>query len=530
MGANNSTNNSKRNVRCNSFELSDNEQQNSFNLKDVLFELQAFFPAKALEFTEIDRLIENSRPEDRNDDDEDIPLAIPLYSEPYVATVRQDMRCLEILKGLRSLMSNARTTDEVTNWDLLVKDGFKVQCYQSFVYALMRLIDLDPSDKINRDLSFNAGRTYICLLGLPGAKRCLIFDEDLVTLFFKLFSFNHQLTNNLGFSDYDDHYLEIQILQMLSECKTAFNVLCLSDQEDVLEKYIEALSSTLEHFMTSSRHSSHEIIMKCYDNLEALCLKPLPDKEIESIMYLIFCRTIDLHFVSQKRGSRFTNSAKHGESISDFFVFLLSNYSGKTKNVLLRFIKSLLSNPDHKFEREKFQKLLDVAVKYELALYFKVNESLVEYLETLSLAADHRQRLNGVEFCGKMLLIDSKPDSSMENATQQTPREASIIKILFEKVYDKHDTVKLKALTYLKAAIANGNEYSRKIFAALFQQKKDGDSAASMEVIGDEAEKFQNNLLSLLQSSPSTYIRKACLEILGKFSWHIDWCNGSEIT
>lgn len=509
------TNNSKRDARFNSFELSDNEQQNSFNLKNALFELQTLFPAKAEEFTEIDRLIENSRA-DRDDDDEGIPHAIPLYNEGFVAVVRKDMRCLEIMKGIRSLMSDTRRSEEVTNWDLLVKDGFKVQCYQSFIYTLMRLIDLDPSDKINRDLSFNAGRTYISLLGLPGAKRCLIFDEDLVSLFFKLFSFNHQLTNNLGFSDYDDHYLEIQILQMLSECKAAFNVLCLSDQEDVLEKYVEALAGTLEHFMSSSRHSSHEIIMKCYDNLEALCLKPLPDKEIENILYLIFCRTIELHFLTQKRASRFTNGAKHGESISDFFVYLLSNYSEKTKNVLLRFIKSLLSNPDHKFVREKFQKLLDVAVKYELALYIKVNESLISYLETLSLASDHRQRLNGVEFCGKMLLIDSSPDSNEENLTQQTPREAAVIKILFEKVYDKHDTVKLKALTYLKAAIANGNEHSKKIFSAVFQQKNVGDNPEIMAILGEEAEKFQSNLLSLLQSSPSTYIRKCCLEILGK--------------
>ena len=306
---------------------------------------------------------------------------------------------------------------------------------------------------------------------------------------------------------------------MLCECKNAFNVVSLSDQEDVMEKYIETLSSTLEHFMTSTKHSSNEIIMKCYENLEALCLKPLPDPEIEHIMYLIFCRTVDLHFIPQKRTKRLSGNAKHGEPITDFFVFLLSNYSEKTKKVLLKFIKSLLSNPEHKFEREKFQKLLDVAVKYELAIYWQTKESLVDYLEQLSLASDPRQRLNGVEFCGKMLLIDTNPDSSQQLGEPDNPREASIIKILFEKVYDKQDNIKLKALTALKTAIKDGNECSKKIFNVIFKPKVGEDSPGIAQVrqtLGVEVETFQTNLLSLLQMSPSTYIRKSSLDILGK--------------
>lgn len=484
----------------------------------MILELQAFFPSQSQEFTEIDKVIDDYK---QDADEEDFP-EIPLYKENFVMKARKDMRCLEALKNIRAYMEapTRRNNIEVTNWDHLVKDGFKVQCYHTFVYTLMKLIDIDAYDKINRDLAFNVGRTYTTLLGLPGAKRCLIWEAELVILYFKLFSFHRKLkspSKSSQFSDYDEHYLEIQIIQMLSECKNVFNIVCLSDQEEVLGKYVETISSTLENFLENGRQSSHEIIMKCYENLEALCLKPLPDKDIEEIMYLIFCRTVDLHFVAQKRGHRQSSKAKHGESISDFFLHLLSAYSDKTKHVLIKFIKSLLSNMDHKFDREKFQKLLDVAVKYELAIYWISGESLLDYLEKLVLAADHRQRLNGVEFCGKMLLIDSTPDPNQQPLRMDVPRETLIIKILFDRIYDKQDNIKLKTLTALKAAIINGNEYCKKIFSIIFKPNPTSDNPEIIDTLGEDAKIFETNLLSLLQTSPSTYIKKTCLEILGLF-------------
>lgn len=502
-----------RNNRFNSFDLSLSESSES-NLKNIIFELQTFFPSKSSELSEIDKLIDDFKETncEINDDDEDFTALSP-YKENFVKVARKDLRCLEILKSIRSLMNEVRNNVEVvTNWDTLVKSGFKVQSYQNFCFTLMRLLEVNQ-DKTSRDLAFNVGRTYFCLLGLPGAKRCLIFDADLVTTFFKLFSFNN---TNQSTSDYEDKFFEIQILQMLDECKNVFNIVCLSDQEEVLEKYVETLSKTLEKFLTTSRNSSYDIIMKCYDNLEALCLKPLPDKEIEQIMYLIFCRTADLHFINQKRNNRFTMLVKHGESISDFFLHLLTNYFDKTKNVLLKFIKSLLSNLDHKFDREKYQKLFDVAVKYELAIYWKCNESIFDYLQKLALASDHRQRLNCVEFCGKMLLTNTTPDPNQQSLRVEIPRETLIIKLLFEKVYDKQDNVKLKALNALKNAIIHGNEYCKKIFSIIFKQTLEDNNPEIVKVLGEEAVNFQTNLLSLLQTSTATYIRKACLEILGE--------------
>lgn len=304
---------------------------------------------------------------------------------------------------------------------------------------------------------------------------------------------------------------------MLNEYRNTFNVVSMSDQDSILHGYIETLSGTLEHFMTNNRNSSHDIIMRCYENLEALCLKPLPNKDIEKIMYVMFCRTVDLHFIAPKRNNRI--STKHGESIADFFIYLLAQYPDKIKNVLIKFVKSLLSNLDHKFERDKFQKLLDVAVKYELAVFFKSEESVIEYLEQLALASDYRQRLNGIEFAGRMLLVNTTPDPSNQPSRVEIPRETFVIKLLFEKVCDKHDVVKSKALMALKQAIINGNDYCKKIFGIIFNRKStnDNDNPEIVEILGEEAANFQDNLLSLLQmSGTGSALRKTCLEILGE--------------
>lgn len=419
-----------RSNQFNSCDLRDyHENDSKSNLTSLIFQLQRYFPSETKDFSEVDKMLEDYMIPDQSD----FPSDIHLYNETFVNNVRKDIKCLEIMKSLRSLMEDVKIKEE-ENWDRLVKKGFKVVEYHFFIYTLMKLIEISAQDKVNRDLSYTAGRTFIMLLALPGAKRCNVMNENLITAFFKLFR-----STPLGI--YDDHYFEIQIIQMLDECKNVFNVVCLSDQREVLEKYIEMLSWMLEHFIISLKYSTPEGIAKCFESLEALCLKPLPDKEVEEIMYQIFCSTVDLHFISQKR-CRILARSKYGETISDFFLYLLSTYSAKTKNMLTKFIKSLLSNCDHKFERENFQKLVDVAVKYELAIYLLSHEdSIVDYLEKLALASDHRQRLHGVEFCGKMLLLESASQQPFQN---DIPREAFIIKLLFEKINDKQDNVRLK--------------------------------------------------------------------------------------
>lgn len=123
-----------RNNRFNSFDLSLSEFRES-NLKNIIFELQTFFPSKPSEFSEIDRLIEDYKDANclenggENNEEEDLDLTILSPSrDKFVKTCVQDsQRCMEILKSIRSLMNEVKSdVENVTNWDTLVKSGFKV--------------------------------------------------------------------------------------------------------------------------------------------------------------------------------------------------------------------------------------------------------------------------------------------------------------------------------------------------------------------------------------------------------------------
>lgn len=152
----------RRTTRCDSFELSDSDQLTAMDLRSVIFELQTYFPSEAFEFTEIDKWIAESKQADDNEN-EDFQ-AVPLYNKKFVANVRKNMRCVEVLRNIRSFLEESSSNAEITNWDLLVKAGFKVQCYHTFIYTLMRLLDISCDDKINRDLAFNAGTVQLSLL------------------------------------------------------------------------------------------------------------------------------------------------------------------------------------------------------------------------------------------------------------------------------------------------------------------------------------------------------------------------------
>lgn len=358
------------------------------------------------------------------------------------------------------------------------------------------------------DLAINAGRTYLSLLALPGAKRCEVWDSDLIIRYFKLFEI---LEKNIG-----DHRIEILFHQMLDECRSVFNIVCVNDHEDVKNKYIDALALVIRHVLVNGKSlTAYDICMKAYKNLECLCFRPLPDEDIEKTLYLIFCRTFDLHYIIPRRNLVYptTNQAKHGIEISQFFVYLMETSSEKMRNVLLKFIKSILSNPEHNFKKDNFSRLLDIAPRYELAIYWNFNDnSMLEYLQQLTLSLDVRQRSNGVEFCGRMLLINSS--NPAKPVLSPIPREVEVIKILFEKIQDKQDTIVLKALNALKTAFQNGNDYTKKIFNIVFIKKESMDNPEIFNMLKDDAEIFQRNLMIIIQTAQSPYIKKTSISLL----------------
>jgi hypothetical protein len=163
--------NQSRINRFNSFEFSDSDGSQA-SLKSTIIELQQFFPNESIEFTRINELADESISilSNTDDDEEESFKSIPLYNLKFLKKIRRSMNCIEILKTIRSLLES-RSADEIVNWDIIVNEKFNVNCYLTFIYTLMKLFDISQTDRVNRDLAFNAARTYICLLSIPGAKR-----------------------------------------------------------------------------------------------------------------------------------------------------------------------------------------------------------------------------------------------------------------------------------------------------------------------------------------------------------------------
>ena len=134
------------------------------------------------------------------------------------------------------------------------------------------------------------------------------------------------------------NYNQIQLQSMLKELCQVFNMVSLSDQDDVKREYIDMLEKVIKFNMQQGYKNVHsyDITMTCYNSLENLCT-PLHATDVEDIIYLIFCRTFDLHLCTHKRFNfALPENQKHCDGIADFFIYMLDSFTEQTKNVLIR--------------------------------------------------------------------------------------------------------------------------------------------------------------------------------------------------
>lgn len=279
-----------------------------------------------------------------------------------------------------------------------------------------------------------------------------------------------------------------QYLSMMEEFETVFKLVSLNDQEDVKKQYIDTVKKILQHNLNIpyTKPIIYDMLMKSYRLLDILCLPCHGD--IEDNIYMIFCRLFDLHYILPKRRNVQQESSmiKHEENIWDYFVYLCDCYPESTKNVLLRFIRSMLSNPDPNFGKN-MSRLIEIAVKYELAILWKLNDnSVLEYLKQIVWSSDSKHRAMAIEFLGKMVLVDSKMESTSEmpQSHPTVPREVEILTILFKFIGDKVDTVKLKALNAIKTAFECGTEVTQTILRRSLKRKDPNDSIDSLNSSG----------------------------------------------
>lgn len=178
---------------------------------------------------------------------------------------------------------------------------------------------------------------YMVLLASPGAKRCNVFDQNIILSYFKLFNHMERAYSPRNLSCLN--FQQLQFQAMLDELRIVFNLVSLKDQDDVKEVYVDTLTKILKLNMMQGYKNMYafEITMSCYELLDSLCIGLHAVETPEETIFLIFRRTFELHLLSQKRSNIIIpGNQRHGDSIVDFFIYLLDCYTEETKNVITR--------------------------------------------------------------------------------------------------------------------------------------------------------------------------------------------------
>lgn len=451
-------------LRRDSFNLSDSEIETinaGFNIKFLLNDFLETFSAHSHNLDEekidavFDECIKNHTKE--------------VYNIPLIHELRS--KCDEITEKLKliktTMEEKLQNTNFEENWRSMIQQNFDKEKYLITMYCLIRLIDIDFKDKVNLKLSFASSQIYLLLLTLPGAKQCDVFNSSYIGRIFKMFEHYPRVCNSFSSNSSVLNDWLMFFSNVLNDIGVVFGKIGLREMDDVQNEYIDTVKEILECNLKSSLSNViiYEISMKCHDLLEILC--SLHHGEVDSTLDKIFCRTFDLHFLAPRKRS-IPSSSGRDENIWDFFIYMLNRHPDSTTKVLTNYIQSILSNPDTIKDKNQLVKCLEVAVKYELAMYEKFkNKSVFKFLNVSCLDRTPAVRANSLDLLGKMLLVE-KTSGKNENVT---PREIFIVKLLFRSMRDKEYPVKNKVLSAIKTAFELGNSTAKAILHDSFDRK-----------------------------------------------------------
>lgn len=170
--------------------------------------------------------------------------------------------------------------------------------------------------------------------------------------------------------------------------------------------------------------------------------------------------------------------------------------------------------------------MLDIACRYDSAMFSQCNMSIVEFLEQATMSDDNQHRINAVDLLGRILLVDSRNNWSLfADEVSKVPREIKVLKLLFQKTMDTHNTVKLKALGGIQKAFLSGNKLTKQILKKLYESSSTKDDSTE-EIEGVEELAKDETFIQLplymyhLLKNSTAHVRKAALsmlEVLCKF-------------
>ncbi|XP_035794420.1 uncharacterized protein LOC118467724 [Anopheles albimanus] len=400
----------------------------------------------------------------------------------------------DIILAFKTIRRTAGVFDQFDNWQYFAKK-ISVDQFLAFVYTFPILAEQDSSETV-RKLAVTAARMYLVLLSTPGQKQTRAFDEQVLLKCLDVLKTEERSSD----AKQTEHCTrrersQIDLIAILEDLELLLSCMTLKNCGTVKLHLVKWLVSVLKYCIKQEtvRAFAEKLAGKSFDLLSTICSPEHDDhNECANNISLIFNKTALFYQLEYK-------GAPQAFQVYNFFLKLLEQHPKDTSDVLTNFIKSVLTNPPKVFAKpDDYSYLLDVAVKYELALYSKCNVSIVEYLSQLETQADSSTRSNTLEIIARLGTMECTVDWVLfRSEISPVPREIEMIRLVCNKLAEKNSSIKLKAFQCLLKLMQNGNQVIHQIFHDAFFRNYEDDEESSYLQMNDIEELYQMAELDL---------------------------------
>lgn len=218
-----------------------------------------------------------------------------------------------------------------------------------------------------------------------------------------------------------------------------------------------------------------QLYEQCFGIFDVLCQRRHGD--IAETLRCLQSGTFRLHrFTARVHHSNGTGNPPKYDTLAAWFLEKLTTHPDVAATVLTECVQAILSRPALSSDSSAVEPTLGICVRYEFALWRRGRAELLRYVvDVLALQAEVGQRQNAVDF-GTRMLMSEMPKQGMAaaaagggggggetaqnhalTATTATVREEALLQMLFEKMIDINNVVKMRAMSGFMRLPQEGN-------------------------------------------------------------------------
>lgn len=322
------------------------KERKSLNLKMLLLSqlesLSSFFD-KSLRINNLEEDIPD--PEDAGEDEEErVQWFLKLK---LIETITKGHECQNLLREINSeiyqnLLSSPSKRE---SWDFLCEKIAK-EDYLAFVYTVIHLALFDFNNEVFRKLSLLTAQCYLLTLTVPGARACGVFDERIVRKIVKLCESVERIRET-KLDRFQTVEFQVNLINLLDYLQTFLKNISLDDCGLLKETIMITMKNIILQNSKNAYLSiyDYDFTMKAYNILFIMCL-PSHGDVTETIRQIFSITSILHNYGTPSSRVSIQKNGPHGDTIIDFFIYLLDSYPSNTATVLENFIKSVVTNPD----------------------------------------------------------------------------------------------------------------------------------------------------------------------------------------